>query len=184
VSATHAAVGFCAAFLIALVTTPVGVSGAVFLLPVQLSVLGVPNPAVTPTNLLYNVVATPGALLRYAQRNQLASPLTRRLILGTMPGVVAGSAIHVYVASGPRTFRLLAAAVLLPIGLWLLRRPNPLPREAAVPPRTTTRARPVMVRGGTATSRGSGLGRRSSHSPMGSSTAAASRRKVRGPEAT
>ncbi len=28
-----------------------GVSGAVFLLPVQVSVLGVPSPAVTPTNL-------------------------------------------------------------------------------------------------------------------------------------
>jgi hypothetical protein len=56
-----------------------------------------------------------------------------------MPGVVAGSAIHVYVASGPRTFRLLAAAVLLPIGLWLLlRRPALLPRETAMSPRTIT----------------------------------------------
>jgi uncharacterized membrane protein YfcA len=138
-SAAHAAVGFCAAFLIALLTTPVGVSGAVFLLPVQLSVLDVPNPAVTPTNLLYNVVATPGALLRYAQCGQLAGPLTRRLILGTMPGVVAGSAIHVYFASGPRTFRVLAAAVLLPIGMWLLlRRPTLRPREAALSPSTIT----------------------------------------------
>lgn len=138
-TAASGAVGFCAAFLIALVTTPVGVSGAVFLLPVQLSVLDVPNPAVTPTNLLYNVVATPGALLRYAQRNQLVSPLTRRLILGTTPGVVAGSVIHVYFASGPRTFRLLAAAVLLPIGLWLLlRRPVPAPRAAVTSPRAIT----------------------------------------------
>jgi hypothetical protein len=38
---------------------PGRVSGAVFLLPVQLSVLGVPSPAVTPTNLIYNVVAGP-----------------------------------------------------------------------------------------------------------------------------
>ncbi len=37
-----------------------GVSGAVLLLPVQISVLGVPSPAVTPTNLLFNVAATPG----------------------------------------------------------------------------------------------------------------------------
>ncbi len=42
-----------------------GVSGAVLLLPVQISVLGVPSPAVTPTNLLFNVAATPGALLRF-----------------------------------------------------------------------------------------------------------------------
>jgi hypothetical protein len=31
----------------------------VLLLPFQVSVLGTPSPAVTPTNLLYNVVATP-----------------------------------------------------------------------------------------------------------------------------
>jgi hypothetical protein len=43
----------------------VGVSGAVFVLPVQLDLLKVPSPAVTPTNLLFNVVATPGALLRF-----------------------------------------------------------------------------------------------------------------------
>ncbi len=65
-----------AGFVISVVTTPVGVSGAVFLLPVQLSVLGVPNPAVTPTNLLFNVVSGPGALLRYRRRGSLASPLT------------------------------------------------------------------------------------------------------------
>ena len=34
-------------------------------LPFQVSVLGTPNPSVTPTNLLFNVVSTPGALYRY-----------------------------------------------------------------------------------------------------------------------
>lgn len=70
--------GLAAALMIATVTAQVGVSGAVFLLPVQLSVFGVPNPAITPTNLLYNVVAGPGALWRYrrdgALRGDLASP--------------------------------------------------------------------------------------------------------------
>jgi uncharacterized membrane protein YfcA len=59
VSWTTGLIGFTAGVLIAVVTAPVGVSGAVFLLPVLLSVLGVPSPAVTPTNLLYNVVAGP-----------------------------------------------------------------------------------------------------------------------------
>ena len=53
------AVALVAAFAIAAVTTPAGVSGAVLLLPFQLSVLDTPSPSVTPTNLLYNVVATP-----------------------------------------------------------------------------------------------------------------------------
>jgi hypothetical protein len=43
---------------------PVGVSGDVPD-PVQLSVFRVPHPSVTPTNLQLNVIAAPGALLRY-----------------------------------------------------------------------------------------------------------------------
>ena len=81
--------GLAAGLVIALVTAPVGVSGAVFLLPVQLSVFGVPSPAVTPTNLLYNVVAGPGALLRHRRKGTLGGPLVRLLVLGTLPGVVS-----------------------------------------------------------------------------------------------
>ncbi|MGW5613000.1 TSUP family transporter [Streptomyces sp. NPDC003877] len=113
---------FTAGALIALVTAPVGVSGAVFLLPVQLSVLGVPSPAVTPTNLLYNVVAGPGALLRYRHDGSLYGPLTRRLIAGTLPGVVLGAVIRVFAIPGPAVFRLLVAVLLLPLGLWLIAR--------------------------------------------------------------
>ena len=54
-------VALVAAFVIAAMTTPAGVSGAVLLLPFQVSVLGTPSPSVTPTNLLYNVVASPQA---------------------------------------------------------------------------------------------------------------------------
>ncbi len=63
------ALGALIAFCIAVFTTPVGVSGAVFLVPVQISILHTPNPAVTPTNLLYNLIAIPGALLRFRRRN-------------------------------------------------------------------------------------------------------------------
>ena len=41
--------GLLAGIVLAAVTTPVGVSGAVFLLPFQLSVLHVPSPRITPT---------------------------------------------------------------------------------------------------------------------------------------
>jgi len=36
-----------------------------------------------------------------------------------LPGVVLGTLIRVYLAPGDRIYRLLAAAVLLPIGIWL-----------------------------------------------------------------
>ncbi|MFC8700057.1 TSUP family transporter [Streptomyces parvus] len=111
--------GFAAGLLISVATAPVGVSGAVFLLPVQVSVLGVPSPAVTPTNLLYNVVAGPGALLRHHRAGTLRGPLTRLLVLGTVPGVVVGAVIRVFAVPGPSVFRLLIAVLLLPLGGWL-----------------------------------------------------------------
>jgi uncharacterized membrane protein YfcA len=129
-------VGALGAFLIALVTTPVGVSGAVLLLPVQLSVLHVPSPAVTPTNLLFNVAATPGGLLRFARERRLRTGLTRLLIVGTLPGVVAGAVIRVEFLSSSRAFFFVAAGVLLPLGLWLLLGAQRMPAAA----------RPVMTR--------------------------------------
>jgi uncharacterized protein len=113
--------GFVAGFVIATITSPVGVSGAVFLLPVQLSMFGVPNPQVTPTNLLYNVLSGPGALLRYARQGQLRGPLARSLVLGSAPGVIIGAVLRVYVADDPTAFKLVAAVVLLPTGLCILR---------------------------------------------------------------
>ncbi|GGW35063.1 sulfite exporter TauE/SafE family protein [Streptomyces griseoloalbus] len=114
--------GLAVGLLIAVATAPVGVSGAVFLLPVQLSVLGVPSPAVTPTNLLFNVVAGPGALLRYHRAGLLHGPLTRRLVTGTLPGVVIGAVVRVFAVPGATAFRLLVAALLMPLGLWLIGR--------------------------------------------------------------
>ncbi|MGW6357783.1 sulfite exporter TauE/SafE family protein [Streptomyces sp. NPDC055092] len=144
--------GFAAGLLISAATAPVGVSGAVFLLPVQVSVLGVPSPAVTPTNLMYNVVAGPGALLRYWRAGRLGGPLTRLLIAGTVPGVVIGAVIRVFAVPGPRVYRLLIAALLLPLGLWLwLRTLRPAPAHTPHQPSpraTTLLALAVGVAGG------------------------------------
>ncbi|MFI6984131.1 sulfite exporter TauE/SafE family protein [Embleya sp. NPDC050154] len=131
--------GFTAGMLISVVTAPVGVSGAVFLLPVQVSVLGVPSPAVTPTNLLFNVVAGPGALARYRRAGALGGPLARLLILGSAPGVVIGAAVRVFAVPGPRVFRLLVAALLLPLGVWLCSRTlRPARARTAAPPSPRT----------------------------------------------
>ncbi|MFE8915849.1 sulfite exporter TauE/SafE family protein [Streptomyces globisporus] len=145
--------GFAAGLLISTVTAPVGVSGAVFLLPVQVSVLGVPSPAVTPTNLLYNVVAGPGALLRHHRAGTLRGPLTRLLVLGTVPGVVVGAVIRVFAVPGPSVFRLLIAVLLLPLGGWLclrtLRRASrPAPAREPSPRAVTRLAMAVGIAGG------------------------------------
>lgn len=126
-----AALGAGIAFCIAVLTTPVGVSGAVFLVPVQISLLHTPSPAVTPTNLLYNLIAIPGALFQFHRERRLASPLTRLLVLGTLPGVVVGAVIRVKLLDHADSFLLVVAAVLVPVGAWLTFASSP---RAADPP--------------------------------------------------
>ena len=113
--------GALIAFGVATVSTPAGVSGAVYLLPVQASVLHVPNPALSPTNLLYNVLATPGGLVRFARAGRLWTPLTRALLTGSVPGVVVGSVIRVELLPGRRALLAAIAVVLVPVGVSLLR---------------------------------------------------------------
>jgi uncharacterized protein len=109
-----------ASFIVATVASPAGVSGAVLLLPFQVTVLGTPSPSVTPTNLLYNVVATPGALYRFWRQGQFGGRLTRLLLLGTLPGVVVGSIVRVELLPSAQAFDVVIAVVLIPLGAWLL----------------------------------------------------------------
>jgi uncharacterized membrane protein YfcA len=133
-------VALVAAYVIAVVATPAGISGAVLLLPFQVSVLGTPSPAVTPTNLLYNVVATPGALYRYWRQGQTGGRLALVLIAGTLPGVIAGSVVRVELLPGAHVFDLVVAAVLIPLGVWLA-----LSRPGAASPDRPARTIPSAV---------------------------------------
>jgi len=133
-------VGAVCAFVLALVTTPAGVSGAVLLLPVQLSVLHVPSPAVTPTNLVFNVAVTPGGLLRFVRERRSLS-LLPVLVGGTLPGVVAGAVIRVEFLSGSTGFMIVVSGVLLPLGVWLLLGSQ---RRRRDPPHMTRRVRGLV----------------------------------------
>jgi hypothetical protein len=128
-------VALVAAYVIAVLATPAGISGAVLLLPFQVSVLGTPSPAVTPTNLLYNIVATPGGLYRYWRQGQTGGRLAVLLIAGTVPGVIAGSVIRVELLPSAHVFDLVVAAVLIPLGVSIaLTRPGTAP-EPDTPPK-------------------------------------------------
>src|SRR5215469_11056794 len=102
------------AFLIAMVTTPAGVSGAVLLPPFQFSVLDMHVMAIAPTNLLYNIIATLGALYRYWRQGQTGGRLAVLLVAGAVPGVVAGCVIRAMFLPGMAVFDFLVAGVLVP----------------------------------------------------------------------
>jgi uncharacterized protein len=136
-------VALAAAYVIAALATPAGISGAVLLLPFQVGVLGTPSPAVTPTNLLYNVIATPGALYRYWRQQQTGGSLAALLIAGTVPGVIAGSVIRVELLPGGSVFDLVIAGVLVPLGGWLAL--TKAPGQGGQPRRERVIARPVLI---------------------------------------
>ena len=48
--------------VISFLTSIAGISGAFLILPFQVSVLGFTSPAVTPTNLVFDVVGIPSAV--------------------------------------------------------------------------------------------------------------------------
>lgn len=104
------------AFLVSTMTAPAGVSGAFLLLPFQMSVLNYTSPSVSPTNLIYNIVAIPGGLYRYIKEGRMAWPLTWVVVVGTLPGVFLGSWLRIVYLPDPKAFKLFVGLVLLYLG--------------------------------------------------------------------
>ena len=132
----HPAIPFIVAFVVSLFTSMSGVSGAFLLLPFQVSVLGFTSPSVSPTNLVYNIVAIPSGVYRYIREGRMAWPLAWIIIAGTLPGVFLGAFLRIRFLPDPARFKLFIGCVLFYIGARLLYELTPGGREA----RARTRA--------------------------------------------
>jgi uncharacterized membrane protein YfcA len=117
------------ALLISTFTSMGGVSGAFLLLPFQVSILNFTSPAVSPTNLVFNIVAIPSGVYRYIREGRMNWPVTWVVIVGTLPGIFAGALIRVNWMLNPRSFKLFVGLVLLYIGLRLLYEQTPRARR-------------------------------------------------------
>lgn len=100
-------------------TSMAGVSGAFLLLPFQVSVLGFNTPAVSSTNHLYNIVAIPSGIYRFIKEGRMLWPLTWLVVIGTLPGVLAGVLIRITYFPSPEAFKMFVGFVLLYIGVKL-----------------------------------------------------------------
>jgi uncharacterized membrane protein YfcA len=111
---------FLVAFFVSLFVTSAGVSGAFLLLPFQVSVLGFISPAVSPTNLFYNIVAIPSGVYRFMREKRMAWPLAWVIIIGTLPGIFIGAVLRILYLPDPKNFKFFAGCVLLYIALRLV----------------------------------------------------------------
>jgi uncharacterized membrane protein YfcA len=109
----HPLVPVLAAMGISFVTSMGGLSGAFLLLPFQMSFLGYTSPGVSATNHLFNVLACPGGIVRYAREGRLLWPLALTVAVGTLPGIVLGSLIRVYWLPDESRFKVFAGLLLL-----------------------------------------------------------------------
>jgi len=114
------AIPLIVAFVISLFTSMGGVSGAFLLLPFQVSVLGFTSPAVSPTNLVYNIVAIPSGVYRYIREGRMAWPLAWVIIGGTLPGIFIGAIFRIKYLPDPKHFKVFVGCVLLYVALRLL----------------------------------------------------------------
>jgi uncharacterized membrane protein YfcA len=117
------------ALLISTFTSMGGVSGAFLLLPFQVSILNFTSPAVSPTNLIYNIVAIPSGVYRFIREGRMNWPVVATTILGTLPGLYFGAVIRIRWLPNPKNFKLFVGGVLLYIGLRLLYEQTPLAKR-------------------------------------------------------
>ncbi|MDD4334282.1 MAG: sulfite exporter TauE/SafE family protein [Desulfotomaculaceae bacterium] len=108
------------AFMLSFLTAPAGVSGAFLLLPFQMSFLNFTSPSISPTNLIYNIVAIPGGLYRFIREGRMAWPLAWVIIVGTLPGVFLGAWVRIFYLPDPEAFKLFVGCVLLYLGIRLI----------------------------------------------------------------
>jgi uncharacterized membrane protein YfcA len=108
------------AFVISFFTSMVGVSGAFLLLPFQMSVLNYVAPSVSATNLVFNLVAIPSGVWRAAREGRMDWLLARIIVLGTLPGLLAGWWLRVHWLADPRGFKLFVGLVLGWLALKML----------------------------------------------------------------
>ncbi|CAO0819629.1 putative membrane transporter protein [Desulfarculales bacterium] len=119
------------AFVVSCSTSMGGVSGAFLLLPFQMSFLDFTSPAVSPTNLVFNVVAIPSGVWRYLREGRMVWPLTWVVVLGTLPGVIIGCFIRLHWLPYPQTFKAFVGCVLFYISLRMLVEVNKARQAAA-----------------------------------------------------
>lgn len=117
---THPLIPFFTALIVSFFTSMGGVSGAFILLPFQVSFLGYTAPSVSATNQVFNIVAIPSGVFRYFKEGRMLWPLSKYIVIGTLPGVFIGAWVRVEYLPDPKDFKLFASFVLIYIGCRLM----------------------------------------------------------------
>lgn len=112
---------FLIGLAVSVVSSPTGISGGFLILPICINFLGFTGPAVSPTNFIFNVVAMPPGIWRLWREKRLMWSLGVILMLGSLPGVFAGTVLRATWLKDPGSFKIFVALVLSVLALNLMR---------------------------------------------------------------
>jgi len=101
------------AFVVSMIASVGGLSGAFLLLPFQVSILGFVGPAVSSTNLMFNILAIPSGVYRHCREKRMIWQLAGLIILGSTPGILIGAFIRMRYLPTAGPFKIFAGLVLL-----------------------------------------------------------------------
>ncbi len=111
---------FGLAFIIAFIASQGGISGAYLLVPSQIYILGLLSPVISSTNFMYNLLATPLAIYRYAREGRLIAPLAIVLAIGGSLGSILGTYVRVHLLVNAGEYRFFVDSVLLLLSAELI----------------------------------------------------------------
>ncbi|MGL4209465.1 MAG: TSUP family transporter [Candidatus Adiutrix sp.] len=137
---------FLAGLAVSIICTPTGLSGSLLLLPIAVNVFGFNTPSVTPTNLIFNILSLPTSLLRFYREKRFMWGLGLIMFLGSIPGILLGTAIRCTWLKNPGDFNIFMAIVLFCLSLGLMA--NILrPKSTAMRADSAFRQTPSNLRG-------------------------------------
>lgn len=106
---------------VSVISSPTGISGGFLILPICINFLGFTGLAVSPTNFIFNVVSLPSGLWRLWREKRLMWSLGIILMLGSLPGIFAGTVLRATWLKDPGSFKIFVALVLSVLAFNLLR---------------------------------------------------------------
>ncbi|MDR2946110.1 MAG: sulfite exporter TauE/SafE family protein [Candidatus Adiutrix sp.] len=108
-------------FAVSVVSSPTGISGAFLILPICMNFLGFVSPAVSPTNYIFNVVASPAGLWRFHREKRLMWGMGFLIAVTSLPGILAGTVLRGTWLQEAADFKIFVALVLSALALNLAR---------------------------------------------------------------
>jgi len=104
---------------VSVLSSPAGISGGFLILPICVNFFNFSGLAVSPTNFIFNIVALPSGLWRLHREKRLMWRLGGILMLGSLPGIFAGTVIRATWLKDPTGFKIFVALVLSALALNL-----------------------------------------------------------------